>query len=137
MFFIPLTAALGQSEECPRYNPKDLTLKNNAYVNIIAGGTSKNISKEESVGPFNLEAQKKRVTECGSGAAKCFEQLPENIKNGEFLIAYKFKDNSEGIPSVTTMEITSYDFNKQELISCLKAYWKIIYYSASWCRSRL
>jgi hypothetical protein len=117
------STVLAESSSCPKLSPEELAASNSAYVKIEAGGSPKNILKEESVGPFDLQAQRKRVSECGSGAAKCFKQFPETMKNGEMLVSYKFKDSPKGIPIVLNLEITSADFTHKDLLACLKGYW--------------
>jgi hypothetical protein len=115
--------ALAQANDCPKPNNEELKSNNETYVEIQAGGSSVNLLKEESIAPFDLESQRKRVTECGNGAVTCFKQFPENIKNGEMLISYKFGDGLRGVPKVKSMEIVSSDFKNINLMSCLKSYW--------------
>lgn len=114
---------IAQAKECPTPNIEELKSKNDTYVEIRAGGSPKNTLKEESVGNFQLEDQRKRITECGSGAAKCFKQFPESMMNGEMLISYKFADGPQGLPEVKSIEITSSEFKNKNLMSCLKSYW--------------
>lgn len=53
--------AVAQVNDCPKSGIKELKSKNETYVEIQAGGSSKNLLKEESIAPFDLESQRKEL----------------------------------------------------------------------------